>query len=152
MSNRPYSLANLPNAPKKMVVVWPFSRLRQTPRRVAAVRSAEVRRLILPPTPPPPAPRKMSKKTEVDLTPIPIDWGVLTAEKEAQSLADSQCVRLKYLSCSPNDIEDETSLPFLERLWEMYFPSSQPRNAYEEAYLSLMRECIDNRMGLLRSA
>ena len=60
-------------------------------------------------------------------------------------------VRAKYLAFTTKDIEEETSIPFLERLWELYFPFSQPRNAYEEAYLSLMRECIDSRLGLLRN-
>ena len=100
--------------------------------------------------PPVAAPRKKTRRTAVDLTPIPIDWGMSEAEKEAQWLANSGSVRLKYLTHSPKDVEDFSDIPLLEKLWELYFPPSQPRNAYEEAYLSLMRECIDTRLGLLR--
>ena len=107
----------------------------------------EIRPLALPrTTTPPPAPRK---KVAFDLEPL--DCSILVAEKAAAQLASSECVRLKYLTSSPKDIETETSIPFLERLWEMYFPESQPRNAYEEAYLSLMRDCIDTRLDLLRN-
>ena len=100
--------------------------------------------------PPVAAPRKKTRRTAVDLTPIPLDWGMSEAEKEAQWLANSGSVRLKYLTHSPKDIEDFFNIPLLERLWELYFPASQPRNSYEEAYLSLMRECIDARLTILR--
>ena len=78
-----------------------------------------------------------------------MDWETAMAERQAQCLADTHCVREKYLTYSPSDIAAESSIPFLERLWELYFPFSQPRNNYEEAYLSLMRDCIDSRLGLL---
>ena len=157
MSNRPFSLTNLPEAPKKARLEKPYS-LRNPPRapkRENAVQThllGQISRLILPPTPPiiPQPPRKKARRTPVDLTPIPLDWGMTVAEREARFLADTRCVRVKFLLSSPKQVESETNIEFLEKLWELYFPPSQPHNAYEEAYLSLMRECIEIRLGLLR--
>jgi len=136
MSCRPYSLTHPPNAPKKkksqhMSIKRPISRL------------------VLPPTPPPPAPKKKMRRSIVDLTPIPLEWEKSEEENDARFLADSGRVRAKYLRCSPKDIEKESSIPFLQELWELYFPHSQPRNKIEETYLSLMRDCIKSRLNLL---
>ena len=127
-SYRPYSLSNPPAAPKKVRPQKPYSldNPPQAPKRVQPPRRCRVgpvRRLVLPQTPPTVAPETT------------VQW---------------PDVREKYLCFTPKDIEEETCIPFLEHLWELYFPFSQPRNAYEEAYLSLMRECIDSRLGLLR--
>ena len=146
----PYSLSNPPHAPKA-----PPKRLHASPSTPRIGFAMQLSRLVLPSTPPPPAPKKKKARVERNLSPIIIDWGIGGAaedeKKVAQQLADSLCVRAKYLTHTPADIERESSIPFLERLWELYFPASQPRNAYEEAYLSLMRDCIDSRLGLLRT-
>ena len=149
----PYSLSNPPRAPRKDQVGGLIGK---------------VRSLQLPSTPPPPAPRKAMKArkkynlrpikldwgtgaAKKNVQPITLDWGTAAAEIEAQHLASSGCVREKYLRITPLDISEEEDFTYLERLWELYFPASQPRNAYEEAYLSLMRSCIDERLGLLRN-
>ena len=155
---RPYTLANPPQAPRRMSQSKPYS-LRHPPRApkkeaTVSYLTGEISRLVLPPTPralPPPTPKKRRVKMAYDLTPIPIDWRTVVAEKEAAFLAGSGSVREKYLTLSPKDIEAMVSIEDLEKLWEMYFPFSQPRNNYEESYLSLMRDVIDARINFLSS-
>ena len=152
----PYSLAKPPKAPKKRLTRRPFSldNPPRAPKKEVGVRNyscGQISRLVLPLTPqPPPPPKKKAEKKEFNLTPIPIDWGTIRMEKEAQELAQTNCVRPKFLTYTPGMIDDLCDIPFLEKLWEMYFPSTQPRNAYEEAYLDVMRECIDLRLNVLR--
>ena len=124
MSNSPYSLTKPPKAPKKARLEKPYSlrNLPRAPKKENGVRSyllGQISRLILPPTPPPimPLPPRKKARTAVDLTPIPLDWGMTVAEREAPFLADTRCVRLKFLFSSPKDIENETSIEFLEKLW-----------------------------------
>lgn len=132
------SLLNPPSAPKKKVERKPLPTL------------GSVRCLSFPALSPPPAPkkRKVLKKV-LNLTPIPLDWDYSASFLEAQILADSGEVREKFLINSPEDVVEETNKAFLERLWELYFPSTQPRNAFEEAYMRLMRDCIDSRLAEL---
>ena len=61
-------------------------------------------------------------------------------------LRDCGYVRAKYLSFDPNDISSMEDKHFLQHLAVLYFPSSQPRNWYEEAYCVLMREAVTKRL------
>ena len=136
------SLANPPNAPKT-------NRTRQPkPYKLQRIRS-----LVLPKSPiliPPPAPKKSKKKRHFNRDPIPLEWDVACSGIEAKWLAESGSVREKYLVNTPEDVAEEFDSDYLHRLWELYFPASQPRNAHEEAYLSLMRDCIDFRLSELQ--
>ena len=79
----------------------------------------------------------------------PLEWGISPVLIEAEFLAESGEVRDKFLLHSPEDVAEETDVEVLEKLWELYFPPSQPHNNYEEAYLSLMRDSIDLRLSKL---
>ena len=70
--------------------------------------------------------------------------------REARNLASTGKVREKYLRDSPETVMEMDNSAELERLWDLYFPASQPRNVFEEAYLCLMREAIDDRLLQLR--
>lgn len=93
--------------------------------------------------------KKKVPKKDRNLSPIRLDWGSCDALREAKILSESGDVRAKFLTHSPDDIFEETDTDFLHRLWELYFPSDQPHNAYEEAFLLIMRECIDARLAEL---
>lgn len=111
---------------------------------------------------PPPAPMKKARKRppsdfsnvipfefipDQGLTPpTEMVWGVTPVLVEAQILAESGDVRDKYLLHSPEDIVNEDNIKWLEKLWELYCPTSQPCKENEEAYLKLMRNCIDCRL------
>ena len=70
-------------------------------------------------------------------------------QKEADFLAATGNIRAKYLRESPKDIFSERDKTYLVKLNSLYFPASQPRNNCEEAYLSLMRDCICARLSQL---
>ena len=124
------SLSNPPNAPRKGPAMRPTT-------------LPVVRPLYLPPTPPPPAPKKEKKTKRVDLTPIPFEWEHETWMREAELLANSGFVRIKFLSHTPATILEMENLNYLRLLKDLYFPSSQPQNMFEEAFLSLMRDLVD---------
>ena len=128
-----FSLDNPPPAPKKT-----------EPQRNSYDKLTKVRRMLFSLPSPPPAPKKKRTTKVYNLTPIALEW-----EEEAKLLASTREVRAKYLTHSPQDVAEESNKEYLERLWELYFPCSQPRNAYEESYLSLMRSCIDSRLAEL---
>ena len=65
---------------------------------------------------------------------------------EADMLACSGSVREKYLRHNPTSVMEMSDKCELEELWEQYFPASQPRKRFEEAYHFLMREVIDDRL------
>ena len=127
------SLTKPPNAPQKKQEKREFSNLEKA------------RRLLFQPSPPP-APKKTGRRKKPNLEPIPLEWGVSPCLIEAQFYAESGDVREKFLRNSPEDVAEMTDIPTLEKLWELYFPFSQPRNAMEEGYLALMRDCIDARL------
>ena len=128
-----FDIAKLLKAPKKKEQRREFSNLEN------------VRRLLFHPSPPP-TPKKTGRRKKADLTPIPLEWGISPCLIEAQFYAESGDVRDKFLTNSPEDVAEMTDVPTLERLWELYFPFSQPHNAMEEGYLALMRDCIDKRL------
>ena len=125
-----FSLDNPPNAPKKTCAVRP-----------AVLRS--IRSLQLPPSPPA-APKKEKRTKKVDLTPIPFEWEHVGWVDEANFL--SNYVRPKFLNHKPEWILEETDLHYLKDIYELYFPSSQPLDIFEEAFLSLMRDIITFRI------
>ena len=67
-------------------------------------------------------------------------------ESEWIFLRDSGCVRSKFLNLNPKDVAEMENRTFLNIIKEWYFPTSQPRNSYEEAYCQVMREAVDNRL------
>ena len=130
------SLTNPPAAPKA--------------KRKPLPTLGSVRPLSFPSTPPPPAPKKAKPpKRERNLTPIPLHWGLSGWMREARFLTERGDVRQKFLTHSLEDIEEETDVAVLNNMWELFFPASQPHNAYEEAYLLLMRDAIDIRLAEL---
>lgn len=129
-----FSLTNPPMAPKKTQV----KRL----MRLKAIRSIQLT------SSPPAAPKKeKGKKRKVNLTPIPFEWEHQSWVKEANLLAN--IVRSKFTNHRPEWVLDMTDLEELRHLNELYFPSSQPLNIFEEAFLSLMRDIIKFRIGEL---
>ena len=121
-----FSLANPPKAPKKTHTVRP------TVQR-------SIHPLQLPPSPPA-APKKKKRSKKVDLTPIPFEWEHQGWIDEANYLADY--VRPKFTNHKPEWILEMKDFSYLKNLYELYFPSSQPLNIFEEAFLSLMRDII----------
>jgi hypothetical protein len=100
--------------------------------------------------------RRRGRK-RMDLPPLPLDLDNITPPtppptaqgydiRQAKFLAASGDVREKYLKHSPEEIAKEEDGEYLEELWELYFPCSQPRNLQEHAYLELMRDCINERL------
>ena len=65
---------------------------------------------------------------------------------EAAFLSETGEIREKFLRFSPEDVDEEDSCEDLHKLAELFFPCGQPHNAYEEAYLDLMREAISARL------
>ena len=125
----PPSLTNPPNAPVKK-------------KEKRAFRHQVIPKLIFPPSPSI-APKTEKTSREASSTP----WE--TPEDEARWLANSGRVRVKYLRYTPSDIIDETDINFLTRLRDLYYPSSQPLNTYEEAYLQIMLDVISTRLSHL---
>ena len=125
-----FSLANPPMAPKKRQAVRP-----------TVLQS--IRPLQLPPSPPA-APKKEKRSKNVDLTPIPFEWEHVSWAHEANLLADY--VRPKFANHKPEWILEVTDLDYLKELRELYFPSSQPLDIFEEAFLSLMQDIIKFRI------
>ena len=99
--------------------------------------------------PPPPPPQRRRRRTAFRLSPLPLVWGESPELVEAQALVESGDIRSKFLLNSPEDVAEEKDVEALEKLWELYFPPGQPHNRYEEAYLLLMRDCIDARLDML---
>ena len=130
-----FSLQNPPKAPRKV-------------RAVRPIVLQPIRTLYLP-TSPPAAPKKEKRTKKVDLTPIPFEWEHQTWTKEANCLASSGYVRLKFQRLTPESILEMEDLCFLKELLELYFPSSQPLNIVEEAFLSLMQDLIRFRIETL---
>ena len=127
------SLNSPPNAPRK----------KGDKRRYQLIR---IPKLVLPPSPPA-APKKAEKRKVYDLTPIPLEWD--SPSDNARWLAESGHVRTKFLRYGPEDVMRESQDMFLAQLWNFYFPSSQPLNIYEEAYLQVMRDTIQTRLSQL---
>ena len=121
-----FSLANPPKAPKKWQSV-----------RLMVLQSLRTLQL---PSSPPAAPKKEKRSKKVDLTPIPFEWEHQSWVEEVNYLADY--VRPKFTNHKPEWILEVTDLDYLKELRELYFPSSQPLNIFEEAFLSLMRDII----------
>ena len=65
---------------------------------------------------------------------------------EWRLLAESGQVREKFLRFTPEDAEEIDDIDSLLHLRELYFPSSQPRNYYEVAYMQLVREALEARL------
>jgi len=121
----PYSLAKPPGAPKKKTVRQPkFERLQRLPRLVIPT-DEEVKKAI-----------EAEEKEEEN-------------EPEWAFLRDSGRVRHKFLGYDPRDVAVMDDKDFLETMKEWYFPASQPRNWYEEAYCLIMREAITSRISQL---
>ena len=76
---------------------------------------------------PPNAPRRYSNTSKVT-KPITM-WEFLKKRGN---------VRRKYLTYTPEDVEEIDCLETLEWLYEEYNPSEQPRNMDESVYLNLM--------------
>ena len=133
------SLTKPPIAPKKK------EKCRSLPR-LDDVR----RQLFSDPLPSPPhAPKKRyPRRTPVEAIPF-----VLEEETplylEAKLLRESGEVREKYLLHRPEEVAREDDVQYLEMLWELYFPLSQPRSLSEEAYQKCMRDAIDKRLSEL---
>ena len=125
-----FSLANPPKAPKKVNTVRP-----------TVLRP--MRSLQLPPFPPA-APKKEKRSKKVDLSPITFEWEHVSWVNEANFLADY--VRPKFTNHKPEWILEVLDLDYLKDLYELYFPSSQPLNIFEEPFLSLMRDIITFRI------
>ena len=139
--NRIPTLINPPNAPKKEMPTKPY-------------RLHRIRALMFPVSPglaPPPPPRKEKTRKQYNLTPIPIKWDRGSFDVEAKFLARSGFVREKFLLYTPDDVTEEINVKWLTRLRELYFPSGQPRNVYEDAYVNLMRDAIEIRLQELSS-
>ena len=64
-------------------------------------------------------------------------------EREHYELCD---IRSKFLAFVPAEISMMESGEYLRHLHHHYYPTTQSRNADEEAYLSIMRETILERM------
>ena len=65
---------------------------------------------------------------------------------EWRALADSGWVQTKYLRYNPEDIEEIDDIDMLLQLQKWYFPSSQPRNLFEETYLKLVLEAVNAKL------
>ena len=109
------------------------------------------------PTVPPNAPTKKTRtktpknldgvrrKLELEFPPS-LSYDTSEETYEAQYLASTGDVREKYLRHTPYTVSELDDVEYLEKLWELYFPATQPRNVYEESYLELMRRSIDRRL------
>lgn len=128
------SLANLPKAPKKKT-------------EKSNLQLDSVRQELFPPTPPA-APRKEKKEKSYNLTPIPIDLDLNELRKECEWLGSLEEVREKFL-IDLDGVMEETSISWLKTLSELYYPASQPRNLYEYAYVTNVRDLINYRLDTL---
>ena len=71
-------------------------------------------------------------------------------EMEAADLAATGCIRQRFLTWTPDDIEEIDDAESLFDLMKLFNPFSQPQNNFEEAYLSLLRDCCRKRIYALR--
>ena len=71
-------------------------------------------------------------------------------QMEAVDLVASGCIRQRFLNWTPDDIREIDDMESLLNLVDLFNPFSQPRNCYEEAYLSLLRDCCRKRIYSLR--
>jgi hypothetical protein len=103
---------------------------------------------------PPNAPKKPSlfKRRRGMLSNIPklvLPEDEPTPEKEWRALARSGYVRPKFLLWNPEDVHEMDDWDTLMWLREKYHPFSQPQNSFEEAYLQLMLDAINDRMYIM---
>ena len=113
-----------------------------------------IRRRLFPDSPksisPPHAPKKRNPRRRKPVEAIPLVWEEKTSfNLEGQVLRESGEVREKYLLHRPEEVASEDDVQYLEMLWELYFPLSQPRSLYEEAYQKCTRDAIDRRLSEL---
>ena len=132
--------------------IFSASRLLRAPKKEMKKKTYDLeseRKNLYNSAPPPPPPPQRRRRTAFRLSPLPLVWGESPELVEAQALVESGDIRDKFLMNSPEDVVEETDVEVLEQLWELYFPPGQPHNRYEEAYLQLMRDCIDARLDML---
>ena len=125
------------------------SRLLHAPKKNKNYDLESVQRNLFNSAPPPPPPQRRRRRTTFRLSPLPLVWGESPELVEAQALVESGDIRSKFLLTSPEDVAESKDVEHLEKLWDLYFPPGQPHNRYEEAYLQLMRDCIDARLDQL---
>ena len=101
---------------------------------------------------PPNAPKK-GKRTRKPLRIVIPTPGETMEFKETEEtkeewvkLKESGMVHPKFLQYNPEDILEIDDIDTLLELRGWYFPSSQPRNFFEAAYISLMHEAIEKRL------
>ena len=98
---------------------------------------------------PPKAPKKMHQPSLLErrgrFNHIP---KLVLPEKKAewQFLAESGCVRKKFLDYTPEDVEEIDDIFTLLMLEKRYFPISRPQNIYEETYLAIMLDALKNKL------
>ena len=124
-------LSRAPNAPKK-------EREGGTPKK-KTVRQPKFERLQRLPRLVIPTDEEVEKAVEAEEENEP-EWAFLR---------DSGRVRHKFLHYDPRDVAVMDKKEFLETMKQWYFPASQPRNWYEEAYCLIMREAITSRLSEL---
>ena len=133
--------------------VFSASRLLRAPKKVKKTKSYDLesvrRNLFNSSPPPPPPPQRRRRRTAFRLSPLPLVWGESPELLEAQALVESGDIRSKFLLISPEDVAETKDVEQLEKLWELYIPTGQPHTHYEEAYLQIMRDCIDARLDML---
>ena len=91
---------------------------------------------------PPNAPRKRASA----LSSIPRLRLEEARKPEWVVLKESGRVREKFFAYTPDDVAEIDDKNTLLHIKELYFPSSQPHNAFEEAYCEIMREAVDDKL------
>ena len=72
------------------------------------------------------------------------------ANKLATGLINTGCVARKWQRVMPKDITD-FDIDELREYEQLYFPSSQPKNVFEGAYVELILKCLKQRINHLCS-
>ena len=101
---------------------------------------------------PPNAPKKKAKarrSLRVDIPTFSLPTEVKDKAQDWKALAESGMVHPKFLQYNPEDVLEIDDYETLMELRGWYFPSSQPRNFFEAAYLQIMFESINNRLYVL---
>ena len=62
--------------------------------------------------------------------------------EEWRLLRDSGRVHIKYLQYTPEDIDAIGDIDLLKGIFQLYNPSPETQNIFEEAYVSLMRNSL----------
>ena len=98
---------------------------------------------------PPNAPKKKTLRRSYKTEDIPKLIFPNEEKMEYTFLASSGRVRQKFMTFTPKDVMDCHDKEWILDIQNLYTPSGQPHNVYEEAYCEMMRNACQERLNNL---